>query len=119
MAAGQDQKNQQGNAHGDGEHTTHHIIPFSILRNVCIALLCLTALTVLTAKFTHLGIFAGTVAFAIAFVKAMLVMMFFMGLKYDTKLNRMIFGLGFFFLALLAFFCVLDIWTRVTVHNTL
>jgi caa(3)-type oxidase subunit IV len=68
---------------------------------------------VYTAKFVDLGAFAGLVAFSIAAVKAFLVMGVFMGLKYETKLNRLIFGAGFFFLALLAFFCVIDIWTRL------
>lgn len=103
----------------DNNHNEHHIIPFEILRNVCIALLVLTALTVFTAKFIHLGPFASAVAFAIAFVKAMLVMAYFMGLKYDSKSNRMIFATGFIFLAVLAFFCVLDIWTRLQVQSVL
>ena len=104
--------------HGNDEHHSHHIIPFKVLLNVCIALLVLTALTVATSRM-HLGIFASTVAFAIAFVKAMLVMAFFMGLKYDSKSNRVIFSLGFIFLAVLIFFCALDIWTRVNQISTL
>lgn len=104
---------------GHNEHSEHHIIPFAILRNVAVGLIILTVLTVVTAKFMDLGILAATVAFLIAFVKAMMVMMYFMGLKYDTRLNRLIFGTGFFFLALLAFFCVLDIWTRLNQVSTL
>lgn len=104
---------------GHDNHNEHHIIPFSVLRNVCVALLVLTILTVFTAKFVHLGPFASSVAFLIAFVKAMLVMAYFMGLKYDSKGNRLIFATGFFFLAVLAFFCVLDIWTRIGVQDVL
>jgi cytochrome c oxidase subunit IV len=100
------------------EHHSHHIIPFEVLTKVCIALLVLTALTVITSRF-HLGVMAAPVAFLIAFVKAMLVMAFFMGLKYDSKSNRMIFSLGFVFLAVLIFFCALDIWTRVHQVSTL
>lgn len=104
---------------GDGEHNKgHFIIPFSVLRNVCFALLILTILTVVAARM-HLGVFAAPVAFLIAFVKAMLVMMYFMGLKYDEKLNRIIFSLGFAFLALLFFFCWLDVYTRLAATNTL
>ncbi|MFN7728171.1 MAG: cytochrome C oxidase subunit IV family protein [Bdellovibrio sp.] len=99
------------------QHEEHHIIPFSILRNVCIALLVLTVLTIFTAKFIHLGVLAAPVAFLIAFVKAMLVMAYFMGLKYDSNGNRIIFATGFFFLAVLGFFCVLDIWTRLPVKD--
>jgi cytochrome c oxidase subunit IV len=92
----------------------HHIVPFAVLRNVLIALLILTALTVATSRM-HLGALAAPVAFLIAFIKALLVMGFFMGLKYDTKLNRVIFASGFFFLALLYAISVLDIFTRVKV----
>ena len=102
----------------NSEHSHHHIIPFAVLRNVCVALLFLTAATVIASRL-HLGLFAAPVAFLIAFTKAMLVMMFFMGLKYDSRMNRMIFATGFIFLALLAFFCVLDIWTRINVPSTL
>ncbi len=100
------------------EQMEHFIIPFSILRNVAIGLLALTALTVVTARM-NLGAFAGIVAFSIAFVKAMLVMAFFMGLKYDARSNRWIFASGFAFLALLFLICALDIWTRVMQLNTL
>ena len=71
----------------------HHIIPFSILRNVCVALLVLTALTVFCARL-HLGVLAAPIAFLIALTKAMLVMAYFMGLKYDAKSNRIIFSRG-------------------------
>lgn len=101
------QQHQQGHSHQE-----HHVIPFPVLRNVAVALLALTALTVLASRL-HLGAMEAPVAFLIAFVKAMLVMAFFMGLKYDTKLNKVIFASGFFFLALLFFFTALDIWTRV------
>ena len=58
----------------------HVIVPFKVLLNVCFALVALTVLTVATSRM-HLGVFAGLVAFAIAFVKAMLVMMYFYGTK--------------------------------------
>lgn len=99
-------------------HNEHHVIPFSILAKVCVALLVLTVLTVATSRM-HLGVLAAPVAFVIAFTKAMLVMAYFMGLKYDEKSNRIIFSLGFIFLALLFVFCALDIWTRVIETSTL
>lgn len=96
----------------------HHIIPFQVLGRVCVALLILTALTVATSRL-HLGAMAAPVAFLIAFVKAMLVMGYFMGLKYEAKGNKVIFASGFFFLALLFFFSALDIWTRIAQTSTL
>ena len=100
-------------------HSEHHIIPFNVLTKVMIALLIATWLTVFFAKFVHLGVLAAPVALIIAITKAMLVMAYFMGLKYDNKLNQLIFATGFFFLLVLIFFCVLDIWTRVPQSNTL
>lgn len=96
----------------------HHIIPYKVLTRVCIALLILTALTVICARL-DLGLFATPVAFLIAITKAMLVMAFFMGLKYDAVSNRLIFATGFIFLLLFFFFSALDIWTRVFQGNTL
>lgn len=104
---------------GHEEELEHHITPFSLLSNVMWALLGLTVLTVVTAKFVHLGPFAPFVAFAIAGVKAFLVLSYFMGLKYDLKENRMIFASGFFFLAILFFFCALDTFTRIFLTSTL
>lgn len=99
-------------------HNEHHVIPFSILAKVCVALLVLTVLTVATAQM-KLGALAAPVAIVIAVAKALLVMAYFMGLKYDEKSNRIIFSLGFVFLGLLFIFCALDIWTRIAQNSTL
>lgn len=96
----------------------HHVIPATVLTKTMLALFALTVLTVAAARI-HLGVFAAPVAFAIAFVKALLVMAFFMGLKYESSSNRIIFGAGFFFLFLLFFFSALDIFTRLQVQSTL
>ena len=96
----------------------HFVVPFKTLRNVAIALLALTFLTVFTAQL-HLGWAAAPIAFVIAFIKAMLVMSFFMGLKFDAPLNRLIFGIGFIGLATLYIFCLLDIAFRITQTSTL
>jgi cytochrome c oxidase subunit 4 len=101
------------------QHSEHHVIPFELLVKVAVGLLVLTVLTVITAKFIHLGALGPIVAFAIAGGKAYLVMAYFMGLKYDSKGNALIFLSGFAFLALLFFFCALDIWTRVGQTSTL
>ncbi|RYZ70867.1 MAG: hypothetical protein EOP09_05465 [Proteobacteria bacterium] len=93
----------------------HHITPFGDYIKVAGALFALTFLTIIAHHFNaQLGVMAAPVAFLIATVKAVLVMMFFMHLKYDSIINRVTFGAGFFFLALLLFFSGLDIWTRVT-----
>jgi cytochrome c oxidase subunit 4 len=101
-------------------HTEGHITPFNIYVKVAGALFALTFLTVgAHAVHEHLEPFGATIAFAIAAVKAYLVMAFFMHLKYETKMNRAIFISGFLFLALLFIICTLDIYTRVVQTNIL
>ncbi len=98
--------------------TEHHVVPAPLLTKILLGLIGLTVLTVATAQM-NLGAIAGLVAFAIAGVKAYLVMAYFMGLKYDSQSNRVIFSTGFFFLLVLFFFCILDILTRVAETSTL
>lgn len=101
-------------------HSEHHITPLSTYLKVAGALFFLTFLTVgFHAIHEHLGPFAAVIAIAIAAVKAFLVMAWFMHLKYDVWLNRVIFGAGFFFLALLFIICILDIYSRVAVQSVL
>lgn len=96
----------------------HHIIPFKVLLNVFVALIVLTVLTVVFHEM-KMGVLAAPVAVLIATAKALLVMGYFMGLKYETSSNKLIFVSGFFFLALLFVICALDIFTRVHVQSTL
>lgn len=92
----------------------HHITPFSTYLKVAGALFALTFLTVIAHYFhVQLGAMASPIAFLIATVKAMLVIMWFMHMKYDSNMNRWIFATAFIFLALLLAFSVIDIWTRV------
>jgi cytochrome c oxidase subunit 4 len=96
----------------------HHIIPLSTYLKVAGALFVLTILTVVFHQM-HLGALAGPVAFLIAAIKAALVLLYFMHLKYDNMMNRVIFGSGLFFLMLLIAFSALDIWTRIQASSTL
>lgn len=101
-------------------HEIHHVTPFSVYVKVAGALFALTFLTVFAAQFhSQLGPLGAPIAFLIAGVKAALVLMYFMHLKYDNWLNRLIFATGFFFLAVLLIFSALDIWTRVVETSTL
>src|SRR4051812_8947858 len=96
----------------------HHIVPFETLIRVFVTLLALTFLTVLAAQFDF-GFMNTVVAVGIATVKAALVASIFMGLKYDSHLNRVVFAAGFFFLMVLYFFSKLDVLTRVFQTSTL
>lgn len=91
-----------------------HIMPMATYLKIAGALFALTILTVVAHQFhVQMGSFAAPVAFAIALVKAVLVLLYFMHLKDDTNMNRAIFSTAFFFLAVLLIFCVVDIVTRV------
>ena len=104
-----------GQTNGSGGH---HIIPLKTYWAVFGALIVLTVITVLAARFDF-GALNTVVAFGIASVKAGLVLAIFMHLKYDNKLNRVIIGSGVFFLVLLWVFLVLDLATRVQHQSTL
>ena len=95
-------------------HAEHHVTPFNVYIKVALALFALTFLTVgAHAIHERLQPFAALIAFTIATVKALLVILFFMHLKYENKINRAIFISGFIFLAILLTICALDIYTRI------
>ncbi len=105
---------------GKGSHSEHHVTPLSVYLKVAGALFLLTFLTVgFHAIREYTAPFSPLIAFSIAAVKAFLVMAWFMHLKYDTTSNKIIFGTGFLFLLVLVFFCVLDIYTRLSVDSVL
>lgn len=100
------------------EASKHHITPIATYLKVAGALFVLTILTV-SAHQMDLGALKAPVAFFIATIKAVLVMLWFMHLKDEEKTNKIIFASGFFFLALLFFFSAIDIFTRIAEFNTL
>ena len=83
------------------------------------ALIFLTLLTVVLGLWErsgtiHLGALSVPVALGIAGVKATLVAMFFMALKYDNKVNALAFSLSIVFLAVFFIFTFLDTGYRDT-----
>jgi cytochrome c oxidase subunit 4 len=106
--------------HDHSDAGGHHITPFNTYLKVAGALFGLTFLTVIAHHFhEQLGMMAAPVAFAIATIKAFLVILWFMHMKHDTNINRIAFGITFFFLAVLLIFSGFDIWTRVVEFSTL
>jgi cytochrome c oxidase subunit 4 len=101
--------------HGKNEDL-YHVTPLKTYFGIFGALLVLTVVTVLAAR-VDFGALNMVIAMLIASVKAGLVMLFFMHLKYENKMNRVIFALGFFFLLVLFGFSVIDIYTRVNPLN--
>lgn len=80
------------------EHHADHKKSYVV---VWILLLIFTAITV-WVSYHNYGIFNIVVAMGVATVKASLVCLFFMHLKYDNRLNQVVFVAGFVFLAIFA-----------------
>lgn len=96
---------------------SEHIVPVRTYVGIFLALLCLTALTTGVA-FVDLGAELNTVvALAIAVVKMLLVVLFFMHVKYSTGLTKVVIVAGFFFLAILVSLTLADELTRDWTSN--
>ncbi|MEQ8850568.1 MAG: cytochrome C oxidase subunit IV family protein [Phycisphaerales bacterium] len=114
-----------GSNHAEG-HEGHVIVGWKTQLTVLIALLILTALTVNVAQAEVLIMDALDItlphwvnivgAMLIATVKATLVCMFFMQLKYDKPLNSIVFGFCLFCVFLFLFFAILDLTHRDTIR---
>jgi cytochrome c oxidase subunit IV len=89
----------------------HHIVPKRIYIAVFVALIVLTWVTTWVST-VDLGRWNIFVALAIAIVKASLVILFFMHVKYSSRLTKMMVGAGLFWLILLLFITMTDLWTR-------
>jgi cytochrome c oxidase subunit 4 len=84
------------------EEAQHHVVSPKVYAAVAIALLVLTATTA-GMSYVELGVFNAVVALAIAVFKAMLVVLFFMHVKYSTKLTKLTVIAGIFvFFALIS-----------------
>ena len=77
------------------EHVSHHIVPPLTYGIIFGTLLLFTGITV-GAAYVDLGIFNPVVALAIACTKAVIVILFFMHVKYQSKLVKLTVGAGFF-----------------------
>jgi cytochrome c oxidase subunit 4 len=78
----------------------HHVLPVSVYLKVYVALVVLMALTVWAAQ-KHLGALNNTVAMSIAIAKAVLVVLYFMGVRFNTRLTWLWASIGFVWLMLL------------------
>lgn len=88
-----------------------HIVPVRTYVGIFLALLALTALTTAVA-FVDLSRWNTVVALAIAVVKMLLVILFFMHVKYSGGLTRVIILAGFFWFAILVALTLSDELTR-------
>jgi cytochrome c oxidase subunit 4 len=88
-----------------------HVVPVRVYVGIFVALLFLTGLTTAVA-FVDLGPLNTVVALAIAVVKMLLVILFFMHVRNSSGLTRIVILAGFFWLAILITLTLSDVLTR-------
>ncbi|MDZ7265740.1 MAG: cytochrome C oxidase subunit IV family protein [candidate division KSB1 bacterium] len=95
-----------------------HLVPKRVYYAVFAALMVLTAVTVIVA-FIDLGPFNNLIAMSIAVAKATLVVLYFMHVRYSSKLTWVFAGAGFIWLIILFVFMLNDYLTREAWSNLL
>jgi cytochrome c oxidase subunit IV len=89
------------------EHTNTHITSYRTYLKILVALLFLTAITI-TVTWINAGQLAIVVALGIACFKASLVLLYFMHLKFDGLLFRILVGMVFFLIFIVFFITFFD-----------
>ncbi len=102
---------QVGHGHGGHEEHAHHGPTLLIYHSIAAALMVLLIITLAAAYFS-LGPWNLPIAMAIAVIKALLVLIFFMHLGYSSTLVRFFVGAAFFWLGLLFIFTMGDYVSR-------
>ena len=102
--------------HGAHSEHTAHVVPISVYVGVFFVLLIGTALTTAVA-YVDLGRWNTVVALLIAVVKMLFVVLFFMHVKYNPGLTRIIIIGAFFWLGIMICFSMADELTRYWEYN--
>jgi cytochrome c oxidase subunit 4 len=90
---------------------SEHIVSKTIYFLIFGALMVLTVVTYMVAL-VDLGALNVVVALAVAVTKAVLVVLFFMHVRYSNRLTKIVVISGFFWLAILIVLTLSDYWTR-------
>lgn len=93
--------------HDDHDHGIGHITPVSLLLGVFALLMVFTVLTV-AVTYVDLGPANIWIALGVAVVKAALVALYFMHLRYDSPFNGLILVSAFLFLAVFIGISLMD-----------
>lgn len=88
-----------------------HVVSVRLYVVIFLALLALTGLTTGVA-FIDLGAYNTVVALVIAVTKMLLVILFFMHVRYSSGLTKLVVLAGFFWLAILLTFTLSDYFSR-------
>ena len=87
------------------------VVPRRVYLGIFAALIVLTALTV-ASSCVDLGFFNVFIAITIAVTKALLVLLFFMHVRYSDRLIWVVAGAGFFWLLIMLSLTLSDFLTR-------
>jgi cytochrome c oxidase subunit IV len=80
--------------HLPGDPTEHHVVSYKFLSGIWLGLIILTVMTVLISVMgTNLVAFSVVTALIIASAKVIVVMNYFMHLKYDNRLLTLLMGI--------------------------
>lgn len=99
--------------HSDGHDDIGiHILTVPTYLAVWVFLLVFLVITIAAAQVPLPGPANNLIAMGIALVKMMAVILFFMGVKFTTRLSWLFVGIGFFFLLIMFIFSLADYLTR-------
>jgi cytochrome c oxidase subunit IV len=90
---------------------TRHVVPLSVYYMNFAALMVLLVLTLVAARF-DLGVFNTVIALTIAVAKALLIVLFFMHLRWSSSLVRVFAGAALFWLMILFVLTLDDYFSR-------
>jgi len=88
-------------------NNTSHTTEYRVLGRVLVLLMTMTFLTITVTSF-NLGVFSVTVALLIAGFKGFMVLSYFMHLKYENLLLRILVGMIFVLFALIVLITFID-----------
>ena len=98
-------------ANGEEMQGATHLVPIRVYLTIFAILMVLTTITV-SVSYLDLGPFNTLVAIVIAVTKMMLVILYFMHVRYSSRLTWAVVAGGFFWLALLLLLTLGDYLTR-------
>ena len=96
---------------------SEHIVSRKLYFTIFIALMILTALTVWVANF-DLGKWNAVVALTIAVLKGLLVVLYFMHVRYSSRLTMVFVAAGFVWLIIMVALTLSDYFTRQWIPAT-
>jgi len=98
-------------------HTVHQITPVRTLIQVFVVLVILTITTVITSQL-DLGAYNVPLALFIALIKTLFVVLIFMALRHDNRINAVVFSVGAIFVVLFLVFTLFDTAFRGDLPST-